>query len=218
MKLFQGAGEAFETQGFADCDEAPRKGLLLMVPAKNYWFLEAVTGFSWERDQYLTGIKSDVQVRFANWLEAEFSSAQIGGCFGEYAHVNVTVAIAEDNLQSGRACWNRGKSRGSLIPWKLPKNFIRGQIVSLTIAKISRPFLNWDPAGNALNNPLTNQFVFLWALDQMPLLNYMAWPASGSTNDLQQLATEAPAALNVRLARLNGTELSWNPKSNRPSR
>ena len=92
---------------------------------------------------------------------------------------------------------------------------MRGQIISFTAGQDVAAFLNMNPAlGHLASNPLTNQFYF-WALDQMPLLNYMAWPVANASNALQRLATEAPAAFNPELKRFNGTQLAWNSKAAR---
>jgi len=106
------------------------------------------------------------------------------------------------------------------IPWKsdprlIPKDLMHGQIISFVTGQNVAAFLNVNPVlGQLGDNPLTNQF-YCWALDQMPLLNYVAWPVADATNALQKLSKEAPAALNPALKRFNGTELVWQPKADK---
>jgi hypothetical protein len=92
---------------------------------------------------------------------------------------------------------------------------MRGQIISFTAAQDVAAYLKMNPALSRLaNNPLTNQF-YCWALDQMPLLNYMAWPVADASNALARLSTEAPAALNPPLKRFNGSQLAWDAHANK---
>jgi hypothetical protein len=86
---------------------------------------------------------------------------------------------------------------------------MRGTIISFTAGQNVAAFLNMNSVlAHLTGNPLTNQFCF-WALDQMPFLNYMAWPVANASKSLQSLSSEAPAALNPVLARFDGTQLVW---------
>jgi hypothetical protein len=48
---------------------------------------------------------------------------------------------------------------------------------------------------------------------EMAFQSYVAWPAADPTNTLLSLATDAIDAFNPALEKLNGSALTWNPKS-----
>jgi hypothetical protein len=149
-----------------------------------------------------------------NWLEADLASSRLGGWFQllQPARISITVATKQDNLQIGARILAAEAIPWQADPWQIPRDLMRGQIISFTAGQNVAAFLKMNPALSHLaGNPLTNQFYF-WALDQMPLLNYMAWPEANASNALERISTEAPAALNPELKRFNGTELVRQPQ------
>jgi hypothetical protein len=148
-----------------------------------------------------------------NWLEADIASAGLGGWFRYLRPAKIKVAIKPnaENLQLRLSVVEAEPLAWKSEPWQIPKDLIHGQIISFTAGQDLAAFLNMNPLLSHLpGNPLTNQFCF-WALDQLPMLNFMAWPQLEASNILQRLSTAAPSALNQELKRFNGTELVWLP-------
>ena len=220
-KMFGQSGEKFASQEFSGSRWNPGgSNSLWVIPARDWLLVGCGDDFSALQVEYLNQIKAQgrpVSPLEHNWLEADIASIRLGGWFRllKPARIRITVAPNDGDLQiSARVLETEA------IPWKseswlMPKEFMRNQTISFTAGQNVAAFLNMNPAYSHLpGNPMTNQFYF-WALDQMPLLNYMAWPVANASNVLQRLATEAPAALNPELKRFNGTELVWRPAASK---
>jgi len=216
-KIFGNSGEKFDSQEFSGWRWSPGgSNSLWIIPARDWLLVGCGHDFSTLQFEYLNQIKAQgrpVPALKDNWLEADVDSIQLGGWFRllKPAHITITVAANEDDLQiSARVL------EAEAIPWKsdswlIPKDLMRNRTISFTAGQNVAAFLKVNPAYFDLpGNPMTNQFYF-WGLDQMPLLNFMAWPVANASNVLQRLSTEAPAALNPELKRFNGTELIWRP-------
>ncbi|HZM06072.1 MAG TPA: hypothetical protein VFC44_23980 [Candidatus Saccharimonadales bacterium] len=190
------------------------------MPAHDWLLVGCGDQFSSLRDKYLQQIKA--QGRPApklsnNWLEAEIDGTQLAAWphYIKPFRLNVNLSTKAGNLQiEARAVYPKAMPWRS-DSWRLPKELIRSPLISFTAAQDVAAFLNLDPVVSRIeNNPLTNQF-FIWALGQMPLQTYMAWPVAGATNALERFSSEAPAALNPVLEALDGTELLWLPNYKR---
>ena len=96
-------------------------------------------------------------------------------------------------------------------PWRIPSDIIRDPLISFTAGQDIAAFLNPDePLSPLADNPLTGQY-YVWALGEMGFQTYGAWPVDNATNSLQRIATQAPAALNPRLAKMKAGDLIWQP-------
>ena len=220
-KIFGGAGERFTSQDFSGQRwKTGGSNCLWLIPAQDWLLVGCGDDFSSLQTQYLSQIKAQgrpVPALQRNWLEADIASTRLGGWFRllQPARISLTVTTNEDDLEITARVLEAEAVPWESVPWQIPKDLMRGQIISFTAGQDVAAFLNMNPAlGHLASNPLTNQFYF-WALDQMPLLNYMAWPVANASNALQRLATEAPAAFNPELKRFNGTQLAWNSKAAR---
>jgi hypothetical protein len=218
-KLFGGSGEIFARPGFTGRRwNAGGSNSSWIIPAQDWLLAGCGDDFSAVQLEYLNRIKSQgrpAPVLEHNWLEVDLDSDRLGGWFPllKSAHIRLTVTPREDALDINARALEAQAISWKSDPWQIPKDLMRGQIISFTAGRNVAAFLNMDPALSQLaGNPLTNQF-YAWSLDQVPLLNYMAWPEANASNDLQKLSTEAPTALSPTLKRFNGTELLWNPKA-----
>jgi len=218
-KIFGAAGETFACQTFNGRRwNTGNSHSLWLIPARD-WLLAGCGGdFSAAQAQYLDQIQATgrpVPALKDHWLEAGIETARLGGWFRllQPAGISMSVTPNGDDLQLDARLLEAEPIPWESGPWQIPTNLMRGQIISFTAGQNVAAFLKMNPAlAHLAGNPLTNQFYF-WALDQLPLLNYMAWPEANASNTLDKLSTQAPAALNPLLKRFNGTELVWHPEA-----
>ena len=217
-KIFGGGGDMFRSQEFNGRRwNAGGSNFIWIIPARDWLLVGRGDDFAAEQLEYLNQIKAQgrpVPALEHNWLEADLASTRLGGWFRllQPSRIRLTVAPNEDHLQIGARILAAEAIPWKAEPWQIPKDLMRGQIISFTVGQNVAAFLKMNPALSHLTgNPLTNQFYF-WAMDQMPLLNYMAWPEANASNVLERLSTEAPAAFNAELKQFNGSELVRPPK------
>jgi hypothetical protein len=102
-------------------------------------------------------------------------------------------------------------------PWRIPKELVSSPLSSFAASRDLAAYLSPNEALARLSNhPLTNQ-LFCWALREMALESYAAWPVTDATNIMRKLGAEAPAVLNPLLTARDHTQLGWMPKDNRLS-
>ena len=219
-KIFGGSGDKFTSQEFnGQRWNAGGSNSIWIIPARDWLLVGRGEDFAPAQIEYLTQIKANgrpVPALEHNWLEADCASARLGGWLRllRPARIHIAVALSEDKLQIGARILAADAISWKADPWQIPKDLMRGQIISFTAGQNVAAFLEMNPAVSQLaGNPLTNQFYF-WALDQMPLLNYMAWPEANASNVLESLSTTVPAAFNSELKRFDGTELFRPPQGN----
>jgi hypothetical protein len=98
--------------------------------------------------------------------------------------------------------------------WRVPTNIIRDPLISFTAGQDVAAYMDpGEPLSQLTDNPLAGQY-YIWALGEMALQTYGAWPVSNATNSLLRLASEAPAGFNPALKRISGGELRWQPDRN----
>jgi hypothetical protein len=220
-KIFGEAGERFAIQEFSGRRwNGGGSNSFWMIHARDWLLVGCGDEFSSLQIEYLKRIKADgrpVPSLEQNWLEADITSAGLGGWFRYLSPAKIKVAVRPkvENLQLRLSIVEAEARPWKSEPWQIPKGLIQGQIISFTAGQDLAAFLRLNPLLSRLpGNPLTNQFYF-WALDQLPMLNFMAWPQLDASNTLQRLSTEAPGALNRDLKRFNGTELVWLAESHK---
>jgi hypothetical protein len=217
-KALGAGGEAFTNGEFSGRRWSTRgSNSLWMIAAKEWLLVGRGNDFSNAQAGYLDQIKKNgrpVPSLKGNWFEADAKSDRVGGWLRllKPAQLRIDITTNGSDLQINARALETGPTAWKPGPWQIPKELLRGQIISFTAARDPGAFLN---PGHSLThlafNPLTNQF-YCWALGQMPLLNYMAWPVAGNaSNALETIGTQAPAALNPELERFNGMELVWHP-------
>jgi len=210
-----GEEESFASEGFNGWRwSTGASNFLWILPARGWLLAGSGEEFLPLQAEYLQAVKAagrPAPLLQSNWLEAEIDSQRLGGWLRHIkpARLRLTVAAQGDNLHAAMQVKYAKPMRWEPVPWQMPKDLLRGQIISFTAGQDVAAFLNLSPALSHLDhNPLTNQFYF-WALEGMPLLNYMAWPVANASNALQELSTEVPAAFAADLKRFNGTQLVW---------
>jgi hypothetical protein len=154
------------------------------------------------------------------WLTADLDSSRLASwlpvCSSllKPARIHLDVAPQSDNFNTTAQITFAEPTAWRPTPWLLPNNLVRNPLVSFTAARNLSAFLNQGPLLTQFDaNPLTNQFC-AWALGQMPLLTYMAWPV-GNINALKTLAPELTNTIGPELQHYNGTELLWLTNYNR---
>ena len=220
-KAFAASGEPFASEGFSGWRwNAGPSNSFRLIPARDWLLAGRGDAFLPLQAEYLQKVRAlgrPAPPLEGHWLEADIDSERLGGWLRllKPARINITIAAKEDNLRIALRADYAQPILWKPQPWRIPRDLIRGQLVSFTAGQDVAAFFNLNPALSRLgHNPLTNQFCF-WALNQMPLLNYMAWPVANASNALLQLAAQAPPAFNPDLKRFNGTELVWLPRADR---
>jgi hypothetical protein len=220
-KIFGGEGEKFTSQEFSGRRwNAGGSNSFWIIPARDWLLAGRGDDFSPLQVEYLNQLAAQGRPTpplKENWLEADIASAGLGGWFRYLrpASLRVTIKPNAENLQLRLGVFEAEAIPWKSDPWQIPKDLMRGQIISYTAGQNVAAFLNVNPAFSHLaGNPLTNQFYF-WALDQVPMLNFMAWPQVDASNTLARMSTELPSALNAELKRFNGTELAWLPEAHK---
>jgi hypothetical protein len=195
-----------------------------LAPSRGWLIVGAGDGLSALRTEYLRGLKQNGRPRpelKENWLEARMNLAQATSILPDWAHylkpARVSITILEKT--------NHFRTEASLVypepvPWKarewqIPTEHMKSPLDSFTVAQDLGAFLKVDPnIGKIAGGLLTNQY-FAWAMGEMPLQTYVAWPVADGSNAMDELSTTAPAELNPALKKLNGSELAWQPKFRR---
>jgi hypothetical protein len=212
-------GEKFSSSGF-DGLRWKRGGSdsLWMIPAQGW--LIAGRGenlLPWQME-YLQQIQQNGRPAPAlngKWLEADADFSQLTPWLADWmtlfkpARVEVSVATGQDILHTEATLVYPTDMPWTSGPWQMPKELVRGQVISFSAGQDVAAFLNQNRDFVELNgNPLTNQF-YSWALGGFPLLTSMAWPQEDASNTLEQLAIQAPDSFSPILKDFNHTELHW---------
>ena len=178
------------------------------------------------RTEYLQGIKQDNRpgpVMKDSWLSAEVdwpllaTWAPLSKCPLQLARTIVDVSASGGRMRAKAYVTYPGAVPWQSQPWRIPKGLVSGPLSSFTASRDLAAFLSPNEALSRLSSqPLTNQ-LFCWALREMALQSYAAWPVRDATNTLRKLGATAPAILNPLLAARNHTQLAWTAKDDRLS-
>jgi hypothetical protein len=178
------------------------------------------------RSEYLQNIKQDnrpAPVMKDSWLGAEV----------DWPLLATWVPLAKSPLKLARTIVDVTASNGRMRattyvtypeaipwqsqPWRIPKGLVSSPLSSFTASRNLGAYLNLNEALSRLSNhPLTGQ-LFCWALRELALENYAAWPVTDGVNTMRKLGASAPTVLNPLLAASDHTQLTWTPKDNRLS-
>ncbi len=224
-KIFGKHGEEFTSEQFTG--RRWNKG-----PSDSFWTVSARNWILFGRGNDLDSVQTEYlrqitqQGRPApalalNWLEGDLDLTLLGDSLPEWAQllrpaqIHISVAPDADKLEiDGRVIYPESVPWKS-EPWQLPKELVKDPLISFTAGQDVAAFLKFSPQfSNFDGNPLTNQF-YAWAIGQMPLQSYMAWPVSDPTNAMSRLSPELESAFNPILQKLNGTQLVWQPDRER---
>jgi hypothetical protein len=193
-----------------------------MVPARDWLLVGRGAGLESVQLSYLQNIQStgrpaaalgstffeaDVDwPRLANWAPMSACSLKLGrtqialsaemGGFHMTGHVIYPEAIQ----------WQSH-------PMTLPTTLVREPLLSFATGQNVAPFLKSDETLSQMStDPLNDQFYF-WSMAQLAFQSYVAWPVADSSNMMLTLSVQAPEELNPELKKLDGTQLTWLPKT-----
>ena len=177
------------------------------------------------RTEYLQNIKQDNRPRpvmKGSWLSAEVdwpllaTWAPLSNCPLKLARTIVDVTASGGRMRVTAYVTYPEDLPWQAEPWRIPKGLVSSPLSSFTASRNLAALLNPIGALSRLSSqPLTNQ-LFCWALREMPLASYGAWPVMDATNIVRKLGAGAPAVFNPMLA-ASGTALNWIPQANRLS-
>ncbi|HEX3716539.1 MAG TPA: hypothetical protein VH595_01110 [Verrucomicrobiae bacterium] len=220
-KAFGGAGEQFTTGQFIGrrwVKATP--GVFWMIPAQGWFLFGRGENLGSVQARYLREISEHgrpVPPLAGNWLESDLDLTASGAFVPDWtkllkpAKVHISVAPGPDVLEINAKADYPSAIPWNLKPWKLPKQLVQEPLVSFTAGLDLGAFLRISPEFSKFDaNPLTNQFC-AWAMSQMPLQSYLAWPVSNGTNAVAELSTELPSVLDPILQKFNRTQILSQP-------
>jgi hypothetical protein len=220
-KEFGTAGAKFHTEGF-DGLRWPRNGNpFWLVRAKGWMLAGSGEGLARLRADYLQQISQHGRPGPAlkeNWLEADIDWPRLDRWRADFplplkpARTKINLTTRKEKLRVEADVIYPEKIAWQGQPWRVPTELVFDPLISFSAGNDVAPFLNPMPPLEHLEaNPLTNQFC-VWALGEMVLETYAAWPVNDASNALKRLITEAPAALDPALQKFDGSQVLWLAK------
>jgi hypothetical protein len=222
-----GQGEPLTAGGFSGRRwNRPGNNALWMLRARDWIVAGRGEDLLPVRTEYLQNIKQDDRpgpVVKDSWLSAEVdwpllaTWAPLSNCPLQLARTIVDVTASGGRLRATAYVSYRQAVPWQSQPWRIPKGLVSSPLSSFTASRDLAAFLSPNETLSRLSShPLTNQ-LFCWALREMALQSYAAWPVTDATNTIRRLGAAAPAVLNPMLAARDHTQLTWMPKDNRLS-
>ena len=219
----QGKGEPLTAEGFSGRRwDRPGNNALWILRARDWVVAGRGEDLAGVRAAYLQNIKRDNRPAPAareTWLSADVdwpllaSWAPLSRCPFKLARTIVDVTAESGRFHATARVFYPQAVSWQSQPWRIPKELVGGPLSSFMAARDPAPYLRLDESLLRLNgNPLTNQ-LYGWALREMALQSYAAWPVADATNTLRKLGPEAPPVLNPILEARGHTRLVWTPKT-----
>jgi hypothetical protein len=194
---------------------------LWIVRAKDWLLAGSGDGLGALQTQYLQQVRQKGRPGPAlnqSWLEADLDWPRLSHWLPDLPHLlqlartKITFTAPDQSLfMSAKVIYPKP------VPWKydawrIPTKIIRDPLISFTAGQDLAAYL--DP-GEALSqltdNPLAGQF-YVWALGEMGLQSYGAWPVADAATSIQRIGTEATAAFNPGLKQRGWGDLRWQPE------
>jgi hypothetical protein len=218
-----GPGEALTGEGFSGRRwDRPGRHALWILRARDWVLAGSGQDLLPVRDDYLKNIKQDnrpAPVEKPAWLSAEAdwpflaTWAPLSDCPFKLGRTKLEVTAVRGRMRATAYVSYPEAAPWQSQPWRIPKNLVSGPLSSFLAARNPAPYLNTNLTSSRLsNNPLTNQ-LFCWALREMVLESYAAWPVTDAGNTLRRLGPEAMAVFNPLLQARDHSQLEWNPKT-----
>ena len=152
-----------------------------------------------------------------NWLEAEIDWPRLAHWLPDFPHIlqlprtKISFTARNQSLFMSAQVIYPKPIPWKFDPWRVPTNLIHSPLISFATGQDIAAYLEpGEPLSHLTDNPLAGQY-YVWALGEMSLQTYGAWPVADATNSLERLAREAAAAFNPALAQKGGGELFWQP-------
>lgn len=220
--LFRGPGETLSESGFAG-HSWHRAGVpdVSLLEARGWTVVAGGGGLASKRQTYLQTLQQEGRPApplLNNWLELD----------ADWARLARWIPISDLPLKPARtvlhvtARGGRFRINGEILypediawhssPWQPPKNLVSEPLVSFTTGQDVEPFLrsNASLAGMAAD-PFSGEF-FCWAVGDMPLQTYAAWPVPNASQKLPEEESRLLATFNPKFARLDHSKLIWNSR------
>jgi len=215
-----GQGEALTAESFSGWRwNRPDQHALWILRARDWVVAGRGEDLLAVRDEYLKNIKKDnhpVTVTKDVWLDADVdwpllaNWAPLTNCPLKLGRIKVEVTASWGRLRTIANVSYTDAVPWQSLPWRTPKDLINSPLSSFTASRNLAAYMKPDQTFSRLSgNPLTNQ-LFSWALREMALQSYAAWPVTDATNSLRKLGSEAPPIFNSFLQARDRTELNWN--------
>jgi hypothetical protein len=221
-KVIGAPGQSFKAQDFIGQQWKLAGGQSFwIVRAKDWLLAGAGEDLGGQRTEYLQQISQNGRPGPAlsqSWLEADLDWPRLTHWCPDLpailrsARTRVTFTAPDQSILMKAQVVYPQPIPWKFDPWRIPTNVIHDPLISFTAGQDVAAYMNPGEALSKLtDNPLTGQF-YVWALGEMVLQSYGAWPVADATNSLRRIATEAPAAFNADLKELGAGELRWQPE------
>lgn len=222
---FGKAGEKFTMDGFDGIRwDLAQGGPIWIVPARGWLLTGRGDEFSAVQSAYLQAIKNKMRPfpSLTNqWLQAELDAMRLRPWLPEWLRlvkpgkIKINVKLEKNFFHETAQVTYSEDVQWTAHEWKTPTNFLRGPLMSFATGQDIEAYLDLPGDFSRIwSSLLTNQF-FAWSASEMPLQNYVAWPATDPTNTLEKIGEDAPAAFNSDLKRINGGQLQWRSDDKR---
>jgi hypothetical protein len=215
-------GEPLTTEGYSGRRwNSPGSNTLWIVRARDWTVVGRGEDLAPVRTEYLQNIKQTGRpgpVMAETWLGAEVdwpllaTWVPLSKCPFQLARTIVDVTASGGRMHATAYVSYPQAMPWQAEPWRIPKGLVSSPLSSFTASRDLAAYLSPNQTLSRLSNqPLTNQ-LFCWALRELALQSYAAWPVADATNTLRKLGTTAPSVLNPILTPRNHSQLFWMPK------
>jgi hypothetical protein len=221
------SGEPLTAEGFSGrLWNRPGQNSLWILRARDWTVTGRGDGLLVVRTEYLQNIKQDNRpgpVMKDSWLGAEVDWPLLA----TWAPLSKSPLKLARTILDVTASGGRMHATGYVTypedvpwqsePWRIPKQLVSSPLGSFTASRNLAAFLSpCDALSRLSSQPLSKQ-LFCWALREMPLQSYAAWPVADASDTIRKLGLEVPAVLNPILAANGKTHLNWTPQDDRLS-
>jgi hypothetical protein len=221
-KVIGTPGQSFKAQDFTGWQWKLAGGQPFWIVRAKEWFLagagEDLAGLQTQYLQQISQTGRPGPALNQSWLEADLDWPRLTHWCPDLpgilkpARTRITFTAPDHSILMKAQVVYPQPIPWKFDPWRIPTNLIHDPLISFTVGQDIAAYMNpGEPLSKLTDNPLTGQF-FVWALGEMVLQTYGAWPVADATNSLQRLGTEAPAAFNPALKELGAGEMRWQPE------
>lgn len=221
-KVAGGPGQSFQAQGFSGQQWKIAGGQAFwLVRAKDWLLAGGGEDLRALQTQYLQQISQKGRPAPAlnpSWLEADVDWPRLVHWMPDFprvlqlARTKITFTAPDQSLvMSAKVIYPKPVAWKS-EPWRIPTRIVRDPLISFTAAQDLAAFMDpGEPLAKLTDNPLAGQF-YVWALGEMGLQSYGAWPVANATNSIQRVAAEGTNIFNPAFKRNVWGELRWQPE------
>lgn len=221
-KVTGGPGQSFQAQGFTGQQWKIAGGQSFwLIRAKDWLLAGGGDDLRALQTQYLQQISQKGRPAAAlnpSWLEADLDWPRLAHWLPNFprilqlARTKIIFTAPDQSLfMSAKVIYPKPVAWKSQ-PWRIPTRIIRDPLISFTAGQDLAAYLDpGEPLAKLTDNPLAGQF-FVWALGEMGLQSYAAWPVADATNSLQRVAAEGTNIFNPAFKQKAWGELRWQPE------